>query len=760
MSQPMRRTLVRSFWISLITVAALFAAVWFGGRGWLAVSLMPYEGSRALDGLSEEVEVFFDQRGIARVYGQSDADVIRALGWLHAGERLFQMELIRRMAAGELAALVGPAALELDVVHRGFGFARRIAEQPPELDRETAAKIDAYVAGINHYLANAERLPPEFVMLGQRPDPWTRADVLSVAYYQTFYPLTLVQQIREAYLEITEQFGPEAGAWLRTLTSQGMSSVPALRVTEASNTWVVAPERSASGSALHASDPHLEFDIAPGLWYAVGLHSGETLDVVGVTAPGLPFVAMGHNGRIAWAFTVAPVDLFDLYRLQRDPDNPDRVRGPDGWVTMTERHETIDVRDRDLALNQVYQYTPWGKVVESDDDQVLVLRWAGFELPLEPLIRQGLAINRAGDFDDFRDAAADMGALSVNWSYSDRAGNIGYVQSTPVPVRDHEAYFQILDGADPGHHWDGFHPPHARPHALNPSRGWLANANNLGAGPDWPFALPGFYYQDRIRRASDLLDSQTLLDQADMTRFQLDRVSDRALTWKDWLAETAEASGRDLLARDLRSWDGDMDIMSDVAGLFARWWGYLPRALFDGNEPGRPDWRTLQPITDRWLRDGQTFADLAVRDRDEAALLALDDALRAGARPLGMIQTLHVRHPLAQSALLDRWLGLSRGPFPFGGDSASLNAAFSQFQTDTATWRARAGASMRYTLDWDDPDRFTLNLALGQSGNPFSPYFDSFLDEFLDGTPWTVPWREELVRRQSLHQLRLVPPDR
>ena len=763
MSQPspsMRRTLVRSFWISLITVAALSAAVWFGGRGWLAQSLMPYEGTRIVDGLSGEVEIFFDGRGIARLYGQSDSDVVRALGWLHAGERLFQMELIRRMAAGELAALVGPAALELDIVHRGFGFARRIAEHPPDLDRETARLIDAYVAGINQFLADAERLPPEFILLGQAPRPWTRADVLAIAYYQTFYPLTLVQQIREAYLEISERFGPEAGAWLQTLSAQGVSSVPSLRMTEASNTWVVAPERSASGAALHASDPHLEFDIAPGLWYAVGLHSAETLDVVGVTAPGLPFVAMGHNGRIAWAFTVAPVDLFDLYRLERDPDDPDRVRGPDGWVRLTERRETIAVRDRERPVDQVYRYTPWGKVVEADEAEVLVLRWAGFELPLEPLIRQGLAINRAEDFDGFRDAAADMGALSVNWSYSDRAGNIGYVQSTPVPMRDHAQFFRVLDGADPRYHWGGFHPPQARPHAFNPDRGWLANANNLAAGPDWPFALPGFYYQDRIRRASDLLESQRRFDQADMTRLQLDRVSDRALAWKDWLAETAESSGRDLIARDLRRWDGDMDIRSDVAGLFARWWGHLPRALFDGEDADRPDWQTLRPITDRWLRDGEEAPDLAVRDRDEAAGLALDDALRAGARPLGMLQTLHVRHPLAQSTLLDRWLNLSRGPFPFGGDSTSLNAAFGRFDSETAHWRARAGASMRFTLDWDDPDRFTLNLALGQSGNPFSPHFDSFLDEFLDGTPWTVPWSEDRVRRQSLHQLRLVPAQR
>lgn len=756
MSLNTRRTLARSFWVSLITVIALLAAVWIGGRAWMAGSLMPYEGRVQISGLAAEVEVLFDARGIPRIYAQTDADALRALGWLHAGERLFQMELIRRLTSGELAELVGPAALELDIIHRGFGFARRIKDDPPQLDVDTARLLEAYVAGINARIESDQRLPPEFVLLRHQPRPWTVADVLAVSYYQTFFPLTLVQQVRDAFGAITEHFGPEAGDWLHALTDWGLPTLPRARMTEASNTWVVGPERSASGYALHASDPHLEFDIAPGLWYAAGIHSAEGLNVLGVTAPGLPFVAMGHNGQIAWAFTVAPVDLFELYRMERDPADPMRVRGPDGWLPLIERQEAIFVRDRELPRIEIFQYTALGKVVETSASEVLVLRWAGFELPIEPLLHSALAINRAQNFDQFRAAASNMGALSVNWSYSDRVGNIGYVQSTPVPVRPHQRFHRVLDGSDPNDQWQGFHPPEQRPHALNPDQGWLANANNLAA-EDWVFALPGFYYQDRIRRAAELLESQARFDQADMVRFQLDQTSDRALSWKDWLADTAEASGRTLIADDLRRWNGEMDPLSDVAGLFARWWGFLPRALFASDEPGRPDWRLLRPVMDSWLHQGDDFPELAVRDRDEAALMALDDALRTGARPLGFIQTLHIRHPLAEAGILDRWLSLSRGPIPFGGDASSLNANFGQFSTETATWRSRAGASMRFTLDWAAIDSFTLNLALGQSGNPFSPHFDSFLLEFLRGDPWTVPWSPERVREEAASRLVLAP---
>ncbi|MEE4295538.1 MAG: penicillin acylase family protein [Wenzhouxiangella sp.] len=759
MASPTRKILFRSFWVSLLGVVILMVGAWFGGRLWIAQSQMPYEGEIRLPGLSAPVEVLFDGRGIPRIYAQTDRDVMTALGWLHAGERLFQMELIRRMATGELAALFGPVALELDVLNRGFGFARRVADNPPELDPETAGLIDAYLLGINGRIQSADQLPPEFLILGHEPRPWTQADVLSIAYYQSFFPLTLVQQIRDAYLTITEHFGPEANEWLRSLSDEAITTLPTLRITKASNTWVVAPERSESGAALHASDPHLEFNTAPGLWYAAGLHSQQSIDALGVTAPGLPFIAMGHNGQIAWAFTVAPVDLFELYRLERDPAEPNRLMGPDGWTSLHTHSEEILVRGQETPHQQSYQYTAFGKVLESTDTDVLVLRWAGFELPIEPLVRQGLAINRSENFNQFRRAASDMGALSVNWSYSDRDGNIGYVQSTPVPVREHEDFFQVLDGVDPRYQWRGFHPPENRPYALNPDRGWLANANNLAAGPDWPYAIPGFYYQDRIRRATDLLESQPVFNQADMTRFQLDLVSDRALAWKDWLADTAERTGRRIIAEDLRNWNGQMRADSDVAGLFARWWGYLPRALFHSSErnDARPDWQALRPVTDRWLRDAKRPAGLAVRNLEQAAEIALEDALKAGARPLGLIQTLEIQHPMAQSDLLNSWLKLSRGPFALGGDSASLNAAFSRFDTGSASWEARSGASMRFVMDWADPDAFTLNLAMGQSGHSLSPHFDSFLGDFLTGEPWRVPWTRAEIERSAVSSQALVP---
>jgi penicillin G amidase len=750
---PLSRTLKRSFWISLITVIVLLAAVWYGGRGWMERSVMPYAGEATLGGLAGDVEILFDERGIPRVYAASDADALRTLGWLHAGERLFQMELIRRLTRGTLSELVGPAALEVDTMHRSFGFARRIADNPPRLAPDTRELIEAYVSGINARLIEGEHLPPEFLFLRHAPEPWSVDDVLAIAYYQTWYPTTLVQRMSAAWREVAERYGDDAVDWLSAFPEWKQSTIPTGRITEASNTWVVAPQRSASGAALHASDPHLEYDIAPGMWYAAGLHSEEGLNVVGVTAPGLPFVAMGHNGRIAWAFTVAPVDVFELYRQQRNPDDPAQVLGPDGWEPLNTTTETFRVRDAEPVRREQH-YTPRGRVIEIDDDEVLVMHWAGFELPVDRLIDHGLAINRAGDFDRFRQVASDMGALSVNWSYSDRDGNIGYVQSSPVPVRRHQQFFQVLDAADPEHRWDGFHSPESRPWALNPEQGWLGNANNHAVADNWDFPIPGFYKHLRMRRIVDRLESRERFDREDMTAFQLDRVSDRAVRWKDWLAEITRDSGRDRLAEEIEAWDGEMRSDSDMAGLFARWFNYLPHSL--AAEEDTPEWQDMLMLADEWLQAEPGQAPMAWIDRNRAATDALETALRAGAHPLGSFQHLSIRHPMADNPILNHWLRLSRGPFPIGGDPGSLNVSYAMFERDSATLRSRAGASMRYVMDWSDPDGFRLNLTVGQSGHPLSPHFDDFLPDFLDGTPWIVPWSREAVEEAAKGRLRLV----
>ena len=207
---PARLSFSRILLTSLLSFVALLLAAWFGGRMFLEGSLMPTDGRLQVPGLSQPVEILFDGRGIPRIYAATDADGLRALGWLHASERLFQMELLRAVARGEISEIVGPAGLESDLLHRQYGFARRIENDPPALAPEIRNLLDAYVDGINARLDADRPLPPSFPLLGRTPERWSIEDVLMLAYYQTWYPTTLVQRLAEAWREAAQAGGPPA----------------------------------------------------------------------------------------------------------------------------------------------------------------------------------------------------------------------------------------------------------------------------------------------------------------------------------------------------------------------------------------------------------------------------------------------------------------------------------------------------------------------------------------------------------------------
>ncbi len=746
--------LARLLLVSMILFFALLAALWFGGRWYFARSTLPMSGEIEMSGLQDDVEVLFDGRGIPRIYSKSDVDAFRALGWLHAGERLFQMELIRRVARGEIAEIVGPRGLESDFLHRQIGFARRVELESPTLPLDIERRLSAYVEGINQYIEQRP-LPPSFTFLRLKPEPWDIEDVLTQAYYQTWN--TLIYHHGKDWRGVVDVHGEAAADWLLSLPEWSQSSVPLGHMNEASNTWVVSPLTSASGHALHAADPHLDISSAPGIWYAAGLHSNEGLDVIGITVPGLPLIASGHNGRIAFALTNAPVDLLEWYSLPFVSTDRTIVMGPDGPEAVSSRTEIFRVRGSDDVIERELRSTAQGIVIEEQSDQVIILHWAGFDLAVDGMLRSALSLIQSQDFDQFRDAVSDMGAFSVNWSFSDRDGNIGYVQSSPIPKRRHDRFFQVLDGTNPDHYWAGYVEPEARPYALNPKQHWLANANNHAVLEHDGWLVPGFYRHWRMHRATSLLRQDRALDRADMLSMQLDRRSDSAMEWKGVLAAAAERAGRPALADELRSWDANMAPGSELAGLYAMWWAYLPQHLFGSS--GKDDGRVGETTLYNWMNQPPEELAIAARPLAEAADRALDDALDHGIQPLGSIQKLVISHPLASVAFLDHWLNLSRGPFPIGGSETTLNATFPNWNEDQTRLLTRQAASMRFIMDWSDPNGFSLNLAMGQSGHPLSPHFDDFLDDFQSGDPWVVPLERDLVTRGAASVLTMMARD-
>jgi penicillin G amidase len=754
--------------VALIALILAVVAVWFGGRWWLSGSVATYEGDVSVRGLDAPVEISFDARGVPRVRAKTDADLFFAIGWLHASERLFQMELVRRLAGGELAEVFGEDAYETDVRQRRLGFARQARRDAGSLGPRGRSALESYVDGVNSWIATASPLPPEFVILRVQPRDWTVEDCLTIALYQTWFSHELMAK-DEAYETLLEEVGEWIGEtleapypWSPPTVEGPLGSDPfPLRASQASNSWAISPARSASGRAIHAADPHLAVNRAPGLWYLASLHSAEGLDAVGVMQPGLPLVVMGHNGRVSWAFTVASVDIIDTFEEEIRDGAPPMVRTSDGEVEVESVVEEIRIKGGTDPRRLTVESTPNGPIVERGRDRAVSLRWAGFDFPVGGMVEAGLELMSATGFDEFRSAVTRFGALDANWIYSDRDGNVGYQLGVPIPIRDYDSTFAKQEGKSPASAWRGYVPLDETPHALNPPSGWVASCNNQLVGQDWPMPLPGFYDPYRMARAAELLDRRDVWSPDAVSEMQLDLVSGRAARWKGLAGDSAEDAGLPEVAASLRAWNGEMSPDSTDAAIFALWWETAGRLLFE-DELG-DDWKSAraiqehvlsgsasQLVDDRRTPEVETLADVTSRAMKVAAA-------RARGRTYGEISTLRVGHPLARVKLLDKWLKLSRGPVPMGGDLGSLAANFNRFDEASGTFAAAVGPSMRFVLDWADVDSFSIAIALGQSGNPLSPHYDDFFVPSLEGQQWILPFSEERQRANETSRLRLVP---
>lgn len=719
----------------LLLIVALGVIAWYGGRLYLHRSVALYDGT-VRTGVQAPVEIAFDARGVPQVWAKRDGDAFFGIGWLHGSERLFQMELVRRLARGELSEVFGDVAYETDAFQRQIGFARHVREA--QLAPSTRALMQRYVDGINAAIGQAKLLPPEFVVLRLTPRPWTIEDCLAISHYQTWFSHQLMDQDQK-YQKLIAKLGMQASVLAHAGHPWSPPTVPDMRITNASNSWVLAPSRSATRAALHAADPHLSVDQVPGLWYLAGLHSEEGLNIVGVTYGGAPFVVMGHNADIAFSFTVASVDLIDYF--------DDAPAGP-------AIREEIRVKGEDRPRVLEVRNGARGVMV----DGTTSLRWAGFDFSAAEISEAALRLQKAKTFDDFRRSVTRFGALDANWIYSDRAGNIGYQLGAPVPLRDFDTYVR-QKASDPQAVWRGYRALDETPHALNPAQGFLASCNNQPVAKDaWPYPIPGFYDPYRITRANALLPETRTTD--DMRAMQLDLVSGLSTRWKALAANGAKAAGLDEEARLLTEWDGAMTSDSKAATLFAAWWRGLPRAIFEDELAG--EWDVARVLLDEALTTNTPALDDRRTPRTETAVDMSARAMReaktiAAGRTWGEACTLLVKHPLASVKILDRWLHLNRGPFPGAGDAGSLNANFHSYHEASQSFRTFIGPSMRFVLDWSDVDTFTLTGALGQSGNPFSPHYDDFLPMAQRGAAWKVPFTRAAVYARKESVLKLLP---
>ncbi|MCW2294924.1 penicillin amidase [Pseudomonas sp. BIGb0408] len=785
-----------------ITLAALMLAVTGAGAWYLHGKQPLREGQLTLQGLSAPVEVRYDERGVPHIEAQNEADLYRALGFVQAQDRLFQMEMLRRLARGELAEILGAKLLPTDRLFRSLEIRARADQQAARLDADSphAKALAAYLDGINQY-QDSRPAPLEFDLLGIEKRPFTAADTLSIAGYLTYSFAAalrsepLLTHIRDElgsdYLKIFDiDWHPEGvldaslgkSDWqaldrLAQLSQQALidNGLPQF---EGSNAWAVSGSRTASGKPLLAGDPHIRFS-APSVWYEAHLKY-PGFELYGHHQPATPVAFLGHNRDFAWSLTMFQNDDMDLIAERVNPDDPEQVWYQGRWVALQRRQETIQVKDAEpvtLALRR----SPHGPIIndalgDADGTTPIAMWWAFLETE-NPLLDAFYRLNRADTLEKGRAAAERIHAPGLNLVWANASGDIAWWAAAKLPERPagvNPAF--ILDGGSDAADKPGFQPFSANPQEENPARGYIVSANFQPLSASG-LEIPGYYNPpERGQRLNrHLADPAIRWDLHNSQALQLETGTDYgprllAPILDDLRAAAADEPERELV-ETLATWKGDHPLDSVAATLFNQFIFELSR-LAMAERLGQASFErllstrmidsalprlTADPQSPWWARaDGQSRSRAdAVADAWRATLQHLRATLgeNPGQWHWGPAHTLTHQHPLGVQWPLDALLNI--GPLAAPGGHETPNNL--SHRIASAPWQVGHGPSTRRLIDMADASHSLGINPLGQSGVPFDRHYSDQAQRFIDGAYVPQHLSDEDVVANTRSTLTLQP---
>ena len=741
--------------------------------------LAPLEGDVRLAGLKEPVEVVRDRWGVAHITAKNTHDLFFAQGFVVAQDRLFQIDLWRRQAAGELAEVFGPSHVEADRFARLMKYRGDMDAEWASYAPDAKAIATAFAAGVNAGIDHfGDKLPVEFALLGHRPKKWRPEDVLG-RMSGIYMSQNFRNEVQRA--KLVAAVGVEKARWLapvdppreygsplgpdelraiddRILAGYEAGTKPPMfrpSKTE-SNNWVVSGGRSASGKPLLASDPHRAIAL-PSLRYLVHLRA-PGWDVIGAGEPALPGVAIGHNDRIAWGFTIVGTDQADIYVEETNPEDPTEYRAGGRWERMTVVREAIGVKggaDRTVEL----RYTRHGPVLFEDAarHRAYALKWVGNE-PGGAAYLASLSVDRAGNWKEFLGALERWKIPGLNFVYADVAGNIGWIAAARTPVRPKHDGLLPVPG-DGGFEWSGYLPVRDLPQSDNPADGWLATANHNILPPGYSHRIGHeFAAPYRFRRIREVLTSKAKWDLGDFRGLQQDVTSLPGLALGK-LLKGVDLRDPDLAqyAKRLTEWDGRLDVDSRAGPLHAMWLRELQEAFFGSQVPKElvPTLTTLSGLPvmlaalegfdPRWLGpDPKAARDRLLRETLARAVTKLKALPAAKQERWGALHTVTFRHPVAPA--------FDVGPFERPGDVTTPNNT-----RYDAAFRQVHGASYRQLLDLADWDRALATSAPGQSGQPTAEHYADLAPLWAKGEYFPLAYTRAKVDSVARHRLTLTP---
>jgi len=813
------RTLLRVLLAFLVIV--LLVALVGSGLGFVAVhrSWPQTDGAVQVDGLQAKVTVVRDSWGVPHIYASNSHDLFFAQGYVHAQDRLWQMEFWRRIGSGRLAEILGESALDSDCFIRTLGWHRTAAQELEQLGPEERAVLEAYAEGVNAYLSTHRgRLGLEFTILGVtgvefEPEPWTplntitwgkvmawdlggnRSDELLRAHiaarlgtgavgvlvppYPDDYPVIVPHPLTEATLQAV----PEAAFETHVLgVADGLGS----------NNWVIAGSRTETGMPLLANDPHLSIQM-PSIWYEIGLHCEPVgpdcpYNVVGASFASTPGVIIGHNDRIAWGVTNLGPDVQDLFIERVNPENPHQYEYQGEWLDMKVVREEITVAGEEEPVVVFARITRHGPIINdvvggTEEDwalgwQPLALSWTA----LQPgtLIRSVLLLGRASNWEEFREALSYWDVPSQNFVYADVEGNIGYQAPGRIPIRASGNGSMPVPGWSGDYEWVDTIPFDELPRAFNPPEGYVATANHAVVGPDYPYFLsmdwdPGY----RARRIVELIEADPSLSLEDVQTIQ----GDSRPVWAEdvlpyLLVLPATGSGASDERRlvealeMLRAWDRRAGRDSAGAALFEAFRVRLIDLTFGDELRGQLLRRArstaevalvdlLADPSSPWFDDTTTPE---VETRDEILLRALEEAVDELTESLGRDMArwrwgdLHTA-TFENQSLGQSGIGLVEAIFnrgPVPVDGSIATVNNTGYSLNDPYGVATV-PSYRQIVDLGD---FTRSLSMhttGQSGHPFHPHYDDMIERWRDIEYHPMLWERAEVEADAEGVLVLVP---
>jgi penicillin G amidase len=805
--------------LGLLLAAFALAAGLVGWGYFVAHSALPQlDGQLQVNGLSAPVTVTRDSHGVPTIDAASLQDLFFAQGFVTAQDRLWQMDVMRRFGSGELSEILGADTLKHDREQRILGLraaAKKALETASPRDRSF---FEAYARGVNAYMtAQTGHLPIEFRILHYAPKPWLAEDSLVIAnqmvkdlnYHYFYDALSREKILAKLGPELTADLyvnrsmhdrpptvmredlqqpdsngndsdedddsddGPDNSVTRKNIPLRAPGALPNMLPDEGqpvngSNDWVVSGAHTVTGKPLLSDDMHLGHQM-PNLWYEAHLRSGA-LDVAGVTLPGVPFVIVGHNQRIAWGFTNVGPTVTDVYIENFNAQGA--YETPSGWVQPEHRTEVIRVKGQ-ADVNLDVKITRHGPVITElvpGETRPLALRWTLYDTLHIPLFD----INSAQNWEQFRQAFSQFDAPGQNVVYADVDGNIGYQATGKVPIRAAGDGSLPVSGTDNAHEWTSYLPFDKLPSIYNPPSGIIGTANGRITPDNYPNSISMEWEAPwRQERIYHVLESGRQFSPADMLALQTDIHSEAELFAAERFVyavdHAAKGSPRARQAADLmRSWDGRMEASSAAPTIADKSIVELRRLLLEpklGAAPADPaqldvtlNWNTyswemrsvwmeniLLHHPKRWLPEKYPNYEELLTAAVDAAVNSPDAPKDLASWHWGAFNAVDIEHPiLSRIALLRRWSG--PGVQEQSGSRYTVKAV-----------SRHHGPSERFTANLADLDQSTLNIVTGQGGNFLSPYYMDQWKAWYEGTTFTLPFSAKAVDAAKSHRLVLQP---